>query len=199
MDANTVTAIAAVASFTVILATAIIYGMMLRDMKKTRQLDSILIILRCVDDMELRRARWFLYQHHKRFNNMLKEPFFWENRNDLKHKVEEMSNGMVTLEKIDLLVNALNNIAFLVLEGYAPEDIGSKFLNTTFLRSWKVLRPYIEFRRVYRMGLPPEVESKYGKKFQDLVNRLVHDFSHETQELLLSGEELPDDGVKPNG
>jgi hypothetical protein len=150
-----------------IVATAWIYHGQLKAMTKARQLESILVILRYIDDIELRRARYFIYEHSGKLKLLLDEPFSWDNRKLIDQEVRRLSNDKVELDKIDLWINALNNICFLVREEYAPPEVISGFMKNTVLHCWYAFTPYIEHRRnrVDDIGEP----SMYAKHLQWVV------------------------------
>ena len=128
-------------------AVAWIYYHQLKAMTKARQLESILIILRYIDDIELLRVRYFVYEHAERLKALFDVPYTWENRKIIDEEVRKMSDGKVELHKIDLWINALNNICFLVREEYAPPKVVSDFMKNTLLHCWYAFAPYIEHRR----------------------------------------------------
>ena len=130
-----------------VVVTAWIYHRQLKAMTKTRQLDSILVILRYIDDFELRRVRYFIYEHGENLKSVFDKPFSWENRKLIDEEVKRLSGETVELHKIELWINALNNICFLVREGYAPSEVVSGFMRNALPHCWYVFAPYIEHRR----------------------------------------------------
>jgi len=165
-----ITSIATVA----VVFTAWIYYGQLKAMTKARQLDSILVILSYFDDIELRRARYFVYEHAEDLRSLFDKPFSWENQRLIDEEVKRLSGDKVELHKIDLWINALNNICFLVREGYAPPEVVSGFMKNTLLHCYNAFAPYIEQRRarvdpigepsVYATHLEWVVENKCKKE-----------------------------------
>lgn len=150
-----------------VVVTAWIYYRQLKAMTKARQLESILVILRYIDHIELRRARYFIYEHAEILKTLFDKPFSWENRKLIDEEVKRLSGEKVELHNIDLWINALNNTCFLIREGYAPSEVVSGFMKNTLLHCWYAFAPYIEHRRtrVDTIGEP----SVYAKHFQWVV------------------------------
>lgn len=127
--------------------TAWIYYRQLKAMTKARQLEAVLVILRYIDDIELRRARYFIYEHSDRLKTLFDKPFSWDNRKLIDEEVKRLSDEKVELHKIDLWINALNNICFLVREEYAPSEVVTGFMKNTLLHCYHAFEPYINHRR----------------------------------------------------
>ena len=154
----------------VIACTTVFYWLQLREMNRGRQLESMVTILRYLDDPRLRGARWFMYQHSESINNLLNsDDSFWERRKRVEEMVVRLSEGHVTLAQIEFVINALNNIAFLVKRGLAPPGIVEKYLRPQFLQCWRIMHPYIHYRRQHGLGLPEE-RSMYGSYFEAVVS-----------------------------
>lgn len=147
-----------------VVVTAWIYYRQLKAMTNARQLESILVILRYIDDIELRRARYFVYEHAELIKSLFDKPFSWENRRLINDEVKRLSGETVELHEIELWINALNKICFLVRKGYAPSEVVSGLMKNTLLHSWHAFAPYIEHRRtrVSTIGEP----SGYAKHLQ---------------------------------
>jgi len=165
------------ASIATIVATIIIgvaahlAFLQLRAISKTRQLESMLVILRYIDDPDQRRARYFVYQHAERLRDLLDVPFTWENWNHVNDVITRLSGGTVEIFQIDSWISSLNNIAFLIREGYAPANVLTMFMKKPFLRCWKILGPYIEQRRRNRVGLSEE-QSMFAYHLEYVVKQL---------------------------
>src|SRR5215213_2829006 len=100
--------IALMASITTIIAafavtiTAWIYYRQLGAMIKNRQLEAILVVLKYIDDLRLRRARYFVYEHADTLRTLLDVEYSWDNRKLIDKKVREMSGNEVELHDFDL-------------------------------------------------------------------------------------------------
>ena len=162
--------IALLASITTIIAalavtiTAWIYYRQLGAMIKNRQLEAILVVLKYIDDIRLRRARYFVYEHADTLRNLLDVEYSWDSRKLIDKKVREMSGNEVELHDVDLWLNALNNICFLAREKYAPPEVISGLMKNTILHCYHAFKPYIKHRR----SRPDDIgePSMYGKHFQ---------------------------------
>lgn len=140
---------------------AAFYFLQIRAIRRQQHLEAILAILKYVDDPELRRARWFIYEFGHALEDLFRQPFWWH-RHVLNARIVELSHGTLDINGFDLVVNALNNIAFLIRYDYAPyEPVVSEMLKTTFLRAWVHLEKYVDYRRKNRVGLEDE-SSMYG-------------------------------------
>jgi hypothetical protein len=159
----------------IITATAIIYALQLKAMKKARQLESLLRILQYVDSPDLRRGRWFVYEHSESLKPLLDSPFSWEQRRRIDDKIKQLSFEKIDLHQVDLSLNAMNNIAYLIREGYAPYEIVPKFLKNTLLRCSVCYGPYIQYRRKYRLVANNALESSaslYGQHLELLAHEI---------------------------
>jgi hypothetical protein len=157
-SAEIITIAASIATIlgTIILAiTALVYVLQLRSMNKARQLDSMLSILSYLDNQDLRRVRFLVFEHSERLLELLDVPFTWENWNHVNELVKRWSENRIELYQIDVWINTLNKIAFLIRQGYTPVDV-LPFMRNPFLRCWGTFHPYIKRRREYRMGLPDQ-------------------------------------------
>lgn len=164
--ASGATILAAVA---VALTAGIYYGQ-LRAMTKARQLESVLKVLEYVDRLDLRRARYFVYQNPHCLSELPNEPFTWDHWKQLDKKIKDLSDQSIGLHEIDLWINALNNIGLLIREGYAPKKILSGHMKNTYLHCGQTFGSYIEHRkhRADVLGEP----SMYAQHFEWVVNQL---------------------------
>ncbi|MBI3664607.1 MAG: hypothetical protein HY236_00005 [Acidobacteria bacterium] len=160
MDSLQVASFAAAVATTIaagaVVVTATIYYGQLKAMKEARQLQSILAIINYLDDIDLRRARYFMFEHGERLRTLLDTPFSWDTRKVIDQKVRELSSGQLGLINIDLCLNSLNNICFLVRQGYAPPAVVDTLMKNSLLRAWYAFGPYIRHRRSRSdaIGLP---------------------------------------------
>jgi hypothetical protein len=160
-----VASIATIAAALAVMVTAWIYHRQLRNMIKTRQLEAILVVLKYIDDIRLRRARYFVYGHADELRNLFDVEYSWENRKLIDKKVREMSGDeKIELHDIDLWLNALNNICFLARQDYTPPEVISDIMKNTILHCYHAFKPYIDHRR----RRPDDIgeESMYGKHFE---------------------------------
>jgi hypothetical protein len=143
LAASTATVIAAVA----VVWTVIIYHRQLQAMIKARQMDSLMVIMKYVEDLELRRARYFMFEHGKELRHLFDAPFSWELRRAIDMRVRELSENQLGLHNVDLVINTLNNVCFLIRYGYAPPEAVDAFLKNSLLHAWHAFEPYIYHRR----------------------------------------------------
>ena len=151
----------------VVAAASAVALMQLKEATRARRLQSILAIFRYVDDADLRRARWFAYQHIDAINKLLVKPFSseWERRKQINKLIHRLSDGAVDLQRFDLALNAMNNVAYLIRDKQVPyEAVVPANLQTTFLRVHCRFEPYIKYRRSgkTRFGLPMNEPSLYA-------------------------------------
>jgi hypothetical protein len=160
----------------IVIATAIIYGLQLRAIRRANELESILVVLRYIENPELRRARWFVYLHPEIFVDLPKNASIVEGWQRINQRVREVSVGEIDLHQIDLVLNTLNDIAYLINTNHVPDKIVNDFLQHTFHRCFNLYEPYITYRRNH--PLPPLKEppskdkSNYAAHLEKLVNRL---------------------------
>jgi hypothetical protein len=155
----------------IIVATATIYGLQLRAIRKANELESILVVLRSIEEPKLRRARWFLYLHPEILRDLGDEPIT-EGWPRLNQKIQELSNGEIDLHQIDLVLNTLNDIAYLINRKHVPAYLVDDFLQHTFHRCLFMHKEYIAYRREHPLGPPSRDKSKYAYHLEKLVNRL---------------------------
>jgi hypothetical protein len=157
----------------VIIATAVIYGLQLRAIRRANVLESMLVVLRYIEDAELRRARWFLYLHPEILRDLPEMPITegWANLNE---RVQQASGGKCDLHQIDLVINTLNDIAYLINTKHIPANVVDDFLRHTFQRCWSLYEEYIDYRRKHPLDYQgrQSVQSKYAYHLQGLVERL---------------------------
>jgi hypothetical protein len=160
------TAVAAVA----VVTTAAIYYRQLRTMTKARELESLMVIMKYVDNLELRKARYLMLEHAQELRSLFETPFSLATRRAIDKRVRELSSNELTIHNVDLALNALNNVCYLIRNGYAPEDAAKSFMKNSLLRAWSAYEPYIRHRR----GRPDPIgePSHYGEHFEwVLVNK----------------------------
>lgn len=143
LSASIATVIAAVA----VVATALIYHRQLQAMTKARQMESLLVIMTYVEDLELRRARYFMFEHGAALRHLFDAPFSWDTRRAIDVRVRELSANELGLHNLDLVLNALNNVCFLVRHDYAPPDAVNAFMKNSLLHAWYAFEPYVYHRR----------------------------------------------------
>jgi hypothetical protein len=156
----------------IIVATAIIYGLQLRAIRRANELESVLIILRYIEEPTLRRARWFLYQHPEIFLDIPDEPIEkgWPALNQRIKKLANEFDEDVDLHQIDLVLNTLNDIAYLINKKHVPDRVVKDFLRHTFERCAFLYGNYIKYRQEH--PLDPFTESRYAKHLLKLVDTL---------------------------
>jgi hypothetical protein len=160
------TAVAAVA----VVITAAIYYRQLRTMTKVRELESLMVIMKYVDNLELRKARHLILEHAQELRPLFETPYSLATRRAIDKRVRELNSNELTIHNVDLALNALNNVCYLIRNGYAPEDAAQSFMKSSLLRAWSAFEPYIRHRR----GRPDPIgePSHYGEHFEwVLVNK----------------------------
>jgi hypothetical protein len=162
---NFIAPIATITASLAVIVTALIYHRQLNAMTKTRQLEAILVVLKYIDDIRLRRARYFVYGHADELRHLFDVEYSWENRKLIDERVREMSgNDKLELHDIDLWLNALNNICFLARQEYTPPEVISDVMKNTILHCYHAFKPYIDHRR----SRPDDIgePSMYGQHFE---------------------------------
>jgi hypothetical protein len=141
--ASIATIIAAVA----VVVTVLIYHRQLRAMTTATQMESLLVIMKYVEDLDLRRARYFMFEHGEALRHLFDTPFSWETRRAIDRRVRELSSNELGLHNIDLVLNSLNNVCFLIRGGYAPPEAVDAFMKNSLLHVWYAFEPYVYHRR----------------------------------------------------
>lgn len=168
--ASVATTVAAVA----VVVTARIYYAQLRAMTQARELESLLAIMDYVDRLDLRKARYLFLEYGSELRALFDVPFSWDSRRKINQRIAELSGGELTIHNIDLTLNALNNVSYLVRNGYAPADTAEAFMKNSLLHAWYAFEPYIQHRRARpdTIGEP----SRYAEHFEWIV---VHKYGRE--------------------
>ena len=110
--ASLASSLATVVAAGAVIVTAVIYHRQLGAMTKARQHDSLLVIMKYADDLQLRRARYLMLEHREELAPLLTLKYSWQTRNALDQKIRELSSNELSLHHVDLSLNALNNICF---------------------------------------------------------------------------------------
>lgn len=145
--ASVVASGATVVAAAAVVVTARIYKRQLEAMTTARQLESLLAIMKYAEDSDLRRARYFMLEHGKKLEGVFDQPYSWDTRNAIDSQVRTLSSGTLGIHEIDLALNALNNVCFLVRQEYAPPQVVDAFLKNSVLHAWKAFEPYVKHRR----------------------------------------------------
>jgi len=155
-----------VAAIAVVITAAIYYGQ-LRTMTKARELESLMVIMKYVDNLELRKARYLMLENAQELRPLFEAPFSLATRRAVDMRVRELSSNELTIHHVDLALNALNNVCYLIRNGYAPEDAAESFMKNSLLRAWSAFEPYIRHRRTRPdpIGEP----SHYGEHFEWVI------------------------------
>jgi hypothetical protein len=170
MTLTDVGAWANVATTVAVIVGVIIYQRQLQAMTRARELESLLVIMKYVDNIDLRRARYFMLEHWEELSGLFAQSASWETRHAIEAKALDLSGGTIGIHEIDLAVNALNNVCFLVREEYAPPATVESFMRNSLLHAWEAFEPYIKHRRTRpdTVGTP----SQYGAHFESVVQKL---------------------------
>lgn len=165
LSASIATIIAAVA----VVVTAAIYWRQLKAMTKARETESILAIMSYADNRELRRARYLMLEHSQAFQDLFSVQFSWDSRRAIDARLRQLSAGKVSVDSIDLSLNALNNVCYLIRYGYAPGEAPDALLKNSLLHSWGAFAQYVAYRRT-RTGTF-EGPSRYAEHFEWIVTQ----------------------------
>lgn len=163
--ANVITGIAVVVA-------AVIYQRQLKVMTKARELESLIVVMNYADNITLRRARYFMFRHGESLLPLLQTPYSADVRDATEALVRELSSGTVDLHEIDLAVNALNNVCFLIREAYAP-PAAQALMKNSLLHAWRAFKPYVAHRRTR-----PDTTgtlTQYAVHFERVVSNMGHD------------------------
>lgn len=157
----------------VIVATAIIYGLQLRAIRRANELEAVLIVLRYIEEPKLRRTRLFVSQHPEIFRNLPDEPIEkgWPALNERVKNFSKESGEDVDLHQIDLVMNTLNDMAYLINQKHIPDEVVGDVLGHTFERCAVLYADYITYRRDHPWE-PTKKRNQYAEHLTVLVNRL---------------------------
>jgi len=147
---NLIASCATIAAAAVVMLTVRIGYDQLKAMTKASQLESVLKVLEYVDNIDLRHARYFAYNHPECFSQFPADPFSWQGWTQLDEKIKALNENpehRIGLHQIDLWINALNNIGFLIRYEYAPKEILTEHMWNTYSHCWETFRPYINYRK----------------------------------------------------
>ena len=167
--ASVATVVAAIA----VVATAVIYLRQLQAMTKARQLESLVVIMRYSEDLTLRRAGYFMFEHAKQLRALFDVPFSWEARKSIDDRLRQLSAGEFGVLDVDRSLDTLNNMCYLVRRGYAPAEAVDAVLKNSLLHAWHVFGPYVLHRRKRQdmIGEP----SHFGEHLEWVVANLCRD------------------------
>lgn len=162
--ASLASAAATLVTMVAVVITVCIYVGQLKAMTKARQLDSLLVIMRYADDLQLRRARYFMIEHGDQLAPLLAEQCTPATRSRIDKMIREQTSDELSIHHIDLSLNALNNIGFLIRHNYTPPEAVHGFMKNTLLHGWRAFEPYIRYRRTRdnTIGEP----SRYGEHLE---------------------------------
>jgi hypothetical protein len=141
--ASAATVIAAIA----VVATAVIYQRQLQAMTKARQLESLVVIMKYSEDLKLRKAGYFMFEHAQQLRELFDVPFSWEVRKAIDERLRQLSADEFGILDVDRSLDALNNMCYLIRRGYAPAEAVDAVLRNPVLHAWHVFGPYIHHRR----------------------------------------------------
>jgi hypothetical protein len=163
----------------VLLVGTIVGFLQVRAHRKNRHMQSLLAVLGLVQDETLSQARWFAFEHHKEFGELLKAPFASESerRRRLDQFIREKSGDKLDLQKYRQGVQTMNLVAFLIRNGYVHASVVPEYLAASIQRAYQYFRDWIIYRRTTgRIPLgprnsqsPPEQEpSRYCEHLEKL-------------------------------
>lgn len=78
-----------VAAITVVFTAAIYYGQ-LRTMTNIRELESLMVLMKYIDDLELRKVRYLMLEHVEEFRTLFDVPYSWASRHAIDAGSDEM-------------------------------------------------------------------------------------------------------------
>jgi len=116
-------------------------------MVRATRLQALLAILKYFEDSELKRTREFMYEHGEKLHKYFREPFSWADHDVIDAEIKRVSGGSLGISDIDLGLNALNNVCYLIRMGYASRDLVDGFLKNSLLHVWNAYGGYVAYRR----------------------------------------------------
>lgn len=146
-----------------------------------RRLQSIGAILRFIEGRDVSCARWFAYEHHEAIESLLRRdyPNEFARRHALdgliRAKSKEQLGKELDIQEFTYPIVALNIVGYFIAKGYVENDIVTEMLGSTFVRTWRAYRCYIEYRRTHRVGLQEDgiedrlPETKYAYYLEKVV------------------------------
>lgn len=178
---DVVTAWATVIEISAIIVAGWIAWRQLRLIAKTRNRDSTIAILRYLDNEAFGRARWFLYEHREELKTFLhpQKPFAWEVKQDWEEIFRNLNKGhrpRVEVYSIRSMIHALDNIAFLINQGYVDYDeIMPQMMENHFVIADSLLSDYIRYSLEMEASgvlfkVPPGYVPSFGRNFLVLMD-----------------------------
>ncbi|OLE55414.1 MAG: hypothetical protein AUG51_02855 [Acidobacteria bacterium 13_1_20CM_3_53_8] len=152
--------------------TVYIYGNQLRTMTKANELESILTVFRYIEDPGLRKVRWFVYHNHPIIFNDLPDVPLEEGWPIIDNKVRSASKEKFNLHEVDLVLNSLNDIAYLINTEHVPEKLIRNFLKHTFRRCYLSYKPYINYRKTHPIPGLDKDSSRYAHHLEEVIRRI---------------------------
>jgi len=166
--ATIASSIITVATFVAVVFATLIYRGQLRAMNRARDLESLLAILKYVDDLELRQARYFMNEHAEELRKLYIAPFTLDKRRAIDAKIRELSSGSLELHNIDLCLSSLNNICYFIRYDFAPADLSDGLLENTLIHAWDVFKEYVSYRRTRESD--KNLPSRYAEQFEWVID-----------------------------
>jgi hypothetical protein len=146
-----------------------VYAFQWHAMVQSTRLQALLAILKYFEDSELKRTRDFMYQHGEALRRLFNEPFSWNDKDVIDAEIKKTSGGSLGISDVDLGLNGLNNVCYLIRKGYASQDVVDGFLRNSLLHAWNAYEGYIAYRR-RRIDVPwPSV---YAQHLEWVVKRI---------------------------
>lgn len=146
-----------------------VYAFQWHAMVQATKLQALLAILKYFEDGELKRTREFMYEHGERLRKYFKQPFSWTDHDVIDAEIKQTSGGTLGITDIDLGLNALNNVCYLIRKGYASKDLVDGFLRNSLLHMWNAYEGYILYRRTRADVRWPSV---YAQHLEWVVKRI---------------------------
>lgn len=164
------TSIATVVAAIAVIMAAVIYQRQLDAMTKARQMESLILMMKYSEDLKLRKAGYFMFEHADELRKLFNVPFSWESRKAIDDHLHSLSCGEFGITDVDLSLDALNNICFLIRGGYAPAEAVEAFLKNSLVHAWHVFGPYAYRRRTRpdTVGEP----SRYAAHLEWVVSKM---------------------------
>jgi hypothetical protein len=153
----------AVFTLIVVLATAVAAVVQLVQIRKDRDLDVAVGILKYHEDPCLFRLRGFINQHMEEINKLLPES---PPKVTVNAKIKELSGNRWELEDIYRLVSILNHTCLFISKGFISTDIALEFY-PVITRMWVLLASLVFYERqnrAQRSGLNGEWYSDHFER-----------------------------------
>ena len=141
-------ALAGILTLVVIIAAATLTYRQIREASRSRQVDSLLAVLRYVDDADLRSARKLVYDATFCAELSRIDAGAWSEAS-MNVLVQTISSHEVDWRTFRRWLGSLENVAMLVMHDLAHDDVMRMYFGESIQRHWKQLQPIVKCLRNY--------------------------------------------------